>query len=385
VVRVRRGRGPVPGWGGPRPGVVILGPCRAAVSGVSTHVNVLLRSALAREFHLVHFQVGSEGRSESAARRAARLLASPFRLAWEIVCSRAAVVHINTSLDARAYWRDLAYVAVAKLCRARVVYQVHGGALPAQFFADRMRSSWLRATLAWPDVIVVLASVEAQAYRAFVPGQRVALVPNGIECDVFSACPNRSRAAAPLKLLYIGRLIATKGLFESLEAMAALRRLGVEAELVVAGEGPEEARLRSRAHELGIAERVRFVGPAFGERKLEFLRAAEVLLLPTYHPEGLPYALLEGMAAGLVPIVTRVGAIPDVALDGVHARFVPPRDARALADALRALASDRATLSRMSAASRQRVATAYSIEQVAAQFARLYSALCARRTAQAAF
>jgi glycosyltransferase involved in cell wall biosynthesis len=367
---------------GSRPVVVLLGPSREAVSGVSTHVNMLFRSALARQFRLVHFQVGSEGRAESLARRVARLVASPFCLAWKIVQSGAAIVHINTSLDTRAYWRDLAYVAVAKLCGARVVYQVHGGALPADFFAGRMLMAWLRTTLAWPDVVVVLAAIEAQAYRAFVPGQSVALVPNGIDCEALA--PPERASDAKLSLLYIGRLIATKGLFESFEALAALRTLGVETELVVAGEGPEEPRLRRRARELDLAERVRFVGPAFGERKAELLRAADILLLPTYHPEGLPYALLEGMAAGLVPIVTRVGAIPDVALEDVHARFVPPRDAPAIVDALRALAADRATLWRMSAACRQRIANAYSISRVAADFAALYGGLCATRTPSAA-
>jgi glycosyltransferase involved in cell wall biosynthesis len=367
-----------------RPVVILLGPSREAVSGVSTHLNLLLASGtLAAGFSLAHFQVGSEGRAESAGARWLRLAASPLQLAAEIVRREAAVVHVNTSLDPRAYWRDLAYVAVAKLCGARVVYQVHGGGAPADFFTSRVLKAWLRATLSWPDVVVVLASAGARAYRAFVPRQSVVLIPNGIDCDPWA---DRARAAraTTLSLLYIGRLIATKGLFESLEALAAARSLGVEAELVVAGEGPEEARLRSRVHELDLAERVRFAGAAFGERKAQLLAAADILLLPTYHAEGLPYALLEGMAAGLVPIVTRVGAIPDVAVEGVHARFVPPRDVAAIVHALRALAGDRAALARMSAACRSRVAAAYSIGRVAADFAALYAGLCATRTPKAA-
>ena len=206
-----------------RPVVILLGPSREAVSGVSTHLNLLLASAtLAGGFSLAHFQVGSEGRAEPSGARWLRLAASPLRLAAETLRRGAAVVHVNTSLDRRAYWRDLAYVAVAKLCGAHVVYQVHGGALPADFFASRVLTAWLRATLAWPDVVVVVASIEAQAYRAFVPRQSVALVPNGIDCDA-GADPERGRAAqaARLSLLYIGRLIGTKGLCESLEALAA--------------------------------------------------------------------------------------------------------------------------------------------------------------------
>ena len=62
-----------------QPVLLLLGPHRAAVSGVSTHINLLMDSGLAEDFDLVHFQVGSEGREEGAAGRFLRLLVSPFR------------------------------------------------------------------------------------------------------------------------------------------------------------------------------------------------------------------------------------------------------------------------------------------------------------------
>jgi glycosyltransferase involved in cell wall biosynthesis len=374
----------MPGIPETRPVVILLGPSREAVSGVSTHLNLLFGSALARQFDLVHFQVGSQGRVESRVRRAARLLASPFLLAAAIVRRNAAIVHVNTSLDRRAYWRDLAYVAVSKLCGARVVYQVHGGALPAEFFAgSRLLTAWLRTTLGWPDALVVLASLLAEAYRALVPGQSVALIPNGIDSQaLLNHRPRYARQDRPLGLLYIGRLVATKGLFESFQALAAGRRLGVQARLVVAGDGPEEARMRARVHELGLDEVVSFAGPVFGDRKARLLDEADVLLLPTYHAEGLPYALLEGMAAGLVPIVTRVGAIPDVVRQDLHAQFVAPRDPAAITQAIAVLHRDRARLARMSAACRSRVAAAYTVERVAAGFAALYAGLRGARAPQ---
>jgi glycosyltransferase involved in cell wall biosynthesis len=105
-------------------------------------------------------------------------------------------------------------------------------------------------------------------------------------------------------------------------------------------------------------------------------------LLPTYHAEGLPYALLEGMAAGLVPIVTRVGAIPDVVRQDLHAQFVAPRDPAAITQAIAVLHRDRARLARMSAACRSRVAAAYTVERVAAGFAALYAGLRGARAPQ---
>jgi len=99
-----------------RPVALALGPHRGAPSGVSAHVNNLLSSSLSREFTLQHFQVGTEGRNEGAFARWRRIVASPFALAHEIIASGATIVHINTSLNRRAFWRDLMYVVVAKLC-----------------------------------------------------------------------------------------------------------------------------------------------------------------------------------------------------------------------------------------------------------------------------
>jgi glycosyltransferase involved in cell wall biosynthesis len=81
------------------------------------------------------------------------------------------------------------------------------------------------------------------------------------------------------------------------------------------------------------------------------------------------------MAAGLVPIVTQVGAIPDVVQQDVHGLFVPPRDPQAIAAALEVLAGDRAAFERMSTASRERVFTYYSVERVAGDFTALYRKL----------
>ena len=118
-----------------------------------------------------------------------------------------------------------------------------------------------------------------------------------------------------------------------------------------------------------------FAGAIFGEAKLRLLAQADVLMLPSYHLEGLPYALLEGMAAGLVPIVTRVGAIPDVVTPGLHGLFVPPRDPQAVAAALETLHADRAALGRMGAAARERVKSHYSVDRVAGDFTVLYRVL----------
>ena len=367
-----------------RPGALLLGPHRAAVSGVSTHLNLLFASRLASEFSLAHFQVGSEGRNERPAAFAWRMLVSPVLLAATILVRRVAIVHINTALNARAYWRDLAYLIVAKICGARVLWQVHGGSLPQEFFGRvRVLDGFLRATLRLPDALIVLARVELEAYREFVPGQQVLLLPNGIDCAPYAALAREwPDPAAPLRLVYIGRLARGKGLYEALRGLALARTRGARARLVVAGSGPEESRLRRFVDHLGLAGEVSFAGPVFGDRKARLLGGADAMLFAS-HSEGLPYALLESMAAGVPAIATRVGAIPDVVVDGVHGLLISPRDAEAVALAICRLAADRELPARMGTACRRRIASGYSIDRVAEQFRRLYSESCSTKRVKA--
>lgn len=359
-----------------RAAILLCGPARAALSGVSTHVNLLMGSRLAEDFDVVFFQVGSEGRRENAFTRWARLAFSPLALIWAITWRQVAIVHLNTSLNLRAYWRDVAYLLVAKLLGMRVVYQVHGGELPEEFFAESpARTAFLRWTLGLPDLVLVLASAELAAYRAFVPHQEVVALPNGVDCAPYARVPTvRSRRNQPLNLVYVGRLAREKGLYEALQGVRIAQHLGVDARIVLAGEGAEAAGLREHAESLGLGSSARFVGPVFGEDKVRTLAGADVAILPSWS-EGLPYALLEAMAAGIPVLATPVGAIPDVMTDGLHGLLVPRRDAAAIGTAIAKLAFDRERLAWMSRACRKRVLAAYSIERLAAELAIHYHAL----------
>jgi glycosyltransferase involved in cell wall biosynthesis len=356
--------------------VLLLGPSRSAVSGVSTHLNQLFGSPLSKRFQLTQFQVGSEGRAESRIRTLLRLAGSPFAFAFCLIRLRPRIVHINTSLEPKGYWRDLVYLLVAKALRRRVIYQVHGGALPADFFAGRhLQSALLRQVLSWPDRVVLLALSEMRAYAAFAPHARLVHIANAIASDEADLRIERYSAGRPLRVVYAGRLVANKGVFDTLEAVRILRTRDVPVELKIAGTGPATAELARRIRSAGLEDRVRLLGGVFGQAKQQFWHEGDVFAFPTYHHEGLPYALLEAMAAGAVPVVAAAGAIPDVMHPHVHGLLVPPRSPQALADALQTLDADRALLHRMAVAGRARIEEHYSISRLARDFEALYTEL----------
>lgn len=358
------------------PRVLLLGPARTAVSGVATHLNQLFESTLSRDFQLTQFQVGSEGRREGRVGVLARIITSPFAFAACLLRSRPHIVHINTSFEPKGYWRDIVYLAVAKTLRRKVVYQVHGGALPGELFGgNRVLTALLRVVLSWPDAIVLLAQSEMAAYHAFAPNARLVRIANAVPlCDA-DVSPARYLRNRPLEIVYLGRLAANKGIFESIEAVRILRSRGIDTRLTLAGSGAASSAVRQALDAAELNDRVSVIAPVFGAAKQRLWQQADAFTFPTYHREGLPYALLEAMAGGAVPVASPAGAIPDVMQHEVHGLFVPARDSQALADALQRLARDRTLLHRLALAARARIAQQYSVARLADEFAALYATL----------
>ncbi|MCC6751033.1 MAG: glycosyltransferase family 4 protein [Deltaproteobacteria bacterium] len=149
--------------------------------------------------------------------------------------------------------------------------------------------------------------------------------------------------------LFVGRLVPVKGARVLLEACAELPELT----LLVVGEGPERLALGRQAEALG--GRVRLVGEKVGPEKELYVRAADLLVVPSLIlPDGrtdaAPVVLLEGMAAGLPVLATRVGGAAELVRHGENGWLVRPGEPRALAEALRLLLTDQALRRRLAAA-----------------------------------
>ena len=146
---------------------------------------------------------------------------------------------------------------------------------------------------------------------------------------------------------------------------------GRSVSLLLLGEGPEEAALRSIAGPgVTFTGRVEDIAP--------YLKAADLFVLPSA-TEGLSNALLEALAAGLAVVATDVGGARDVVEDTVGGRLVPPNDAEALAEALAALLEGTALRAAYGRAGRERVVDEYSLVSVADRLAALYRQLAAHQ------
>jgi D-inositol-3-phosphate glycosyltransferase len=229
------------------------------------------------------------------------------------------------------------------------------------------------------DVVVATCSDEVTELRRLgVPESGVRVVPCGVDVEHFTPGPATPGPAAPgpagprrlpYRLLSVGRLVPRKGIATVVEALPALPG----AELVVAGgpaagqvDGePEVRRLRALAGELGVADRLRFLGSVPHDEMPALIRDADVVVAtPWYEPFGI--VPLEAAACGRPLVGSAVGGLLDSVADGETGLLVPPRDPAALAAALADLLGDPERRRRFGATARRRAEERYSWATVAA-------------------
>lgn len=201
---------------------------------------------------------------------------------------------------------------------------------------------------------------------------RVRIVPFGIRSEAFETADARTvreiRARyGPRIVLGVGRLVYYKGFDYLVRAMT-----GVDARLVILGEGPLRGGLERLAAELGIGERVAFPGQV--PDLAPWYHAADVFALPAVaRSEAFGLVQLEAMAAGTPVVNTRLDSgVPFVSRDGESGLTVPPADADALAAALNRLLADPELRSRLGGAARRRVRREFSLERMAADTLAVY-------------
>lgn len=204
-----------------------------------------------------------------------------------------------------------------------------------------------------------------------LPGEKISVVPVGVNKDVFSIKRNASDGKT-INLLFVGRLVKEKGLDVLLNALNEVTA-NKDAYITVVGDGPLKKQYTELADSLGVSDRVSFRGFLTREGILSCLAEADVLVVPSLI-ENFPRITLEGMGAGIPVVASAVGGIPEQITDGVDGVLVPPGDRRELADAILKLSSEPEKMEKMGVAGREK-AREFSIEKKITCFENLYESL----------
>ncbi|MGP8260220.1 MAG: glycosyltransferase family 4 protein [Acidobacteriaceae bacterium] len=236
-------------------------------------------------------------------------------------------------------------------------------------------------------VVAVSDEVRQRLSKAGVRKENIRLVRNGIDLRPFDGAVASRRAGARAKselmVGLVGRLAWEKGVDLFLEAAAEVLVEMPETRFKVVGEGPDREKLERLLDTLNIRESVTLLGR---REDMPSVYASLDVMVSSSRQEGLPMAILEGMASGLALVATAVGEVPTVVVDGRTGMLVPAGDAGLLAAEILELLRDPGKRIRLGEAARQLIEEDYSAERMSADYLRVYEeAIAAMRYSRGRF
>jgi glycosyltransferase involved in cell wall biosynthesis len=379
---------------------------RLNVGGPALHVSYLTRGLAERGYDttLVTGHVGpTEGSMEYVAEEAELHplylgslqrnlspladLSALFRLVGLLRRVRPQVLHTHTA-KAGAVGRIAAVLALD--ARPPVVVHTYHGHVLTGYFSKRLSRVFLEVERRLARVTDVLVAVSPEVRDDLVrlgvaPESKFTVIRLGLDLEQRTAAPPdaRERVRAELGIgidsfvvAWLGRMTEIKRVEDLLHVFADLRGRGVDAVLLLVGDGPDRAALERLAGELGVAEAVRFTG--FRADVGSVYRASDVVALSSAN-EGTPVSLIEALAAGCAVVTTDVGGASDVVDEGRAGVLVPFGDRRAFADALEELAGSPERRRELGEAGQRHVLARYSVERLLDDVDALYRSLLTKR------
>jgi glycosyltransferase involved in cell wall biosynthesis len=353
----------------------ILG--NAIVGGMESYVLSLVRRLPAEDFRILCLCPFESRLTDDLRKAGAEIYIAPIRedLQWETLQLALTLVRIHGVQLLHAHLPNAHLLAslLSSITGVPAVATIHGRSVP-------MRDLEI-GQLGFTHLTVVCQNAYMHAIGIGLPVNRVHLIHNGVDCDYFSCVRTRHHLhdilgiskAHPL-VGFVGRLSPEKAPDVFVRMADLLRPAFPDAHFVIVGEGPLLGELRMLVNDLHLGGRVHFAGVQCDMRAV--YHSLE-LLVSTSTTEGMPFALMEAMAAGLATVATQVGGVPEIVEVGTTGLLAAPGEPHRLAQAVAELLGDPARRTTMGTAAQQRVQGRFSlrdsVQEMESLFRRLHS------------
>lgn len=314
------------------------------ISGISIITEFIIRNNT--EYEYLHFHSGKKDFERRNILWFLRILKAYFRWSFLMMHSKDSLIHFNLALSTLSIIRDFPLIIISRLFRKRMVIHLHGGELlthPKIPLAIRLI---LKYVILNRNPKIVLSPLEKEILQQRFNCKKIFVLPNCI--DLLEA--KKFKRAFPERgipvILFLGRISLEKGIEYIYDALRILKSKGEQFRFVMAGKGPDEIQYVKKFRQL-LGDDFEYKGVIFGENKIELLKSCNIFLLPSFF-EGLPIALLETMAFGLVPITTDVGSIRYVVDNGINGIIVKKKSSEGIVQAIEKLSFDKEYMEELS-------------------------------------
>lgn len=361
--------------------VMMVGPGRNGPPGGIRSLVELLVPALKRYLDVLYFPQVQRPRTRNetgvlSCRNLASAITQHARFIVRLCCFRPQIVHVHTS-QGLSWLKDTLYIIVSKMCRCRVVLHVHAADFSELYTGHgHFWRRYTRCTMNLADEVIAVSDEWKQLLRQVVPNQKISTFRNCVDAGAFPSWESRPAPRRPVAV-FLGMVGDRKGVFDLVDAMGHVKAQRCPLELRIAGDEARRGdldRVRTRIADLGLEHHCRLLGVVSGRRKTRLLREATLLVLPSYQ-EGLPLAVIEGMASALPILSTAVGGIPEVVKEGWNGFLVSPGDVEALSRNLRRLAKNPALCKALGRRGRKLVKEELDVKRYVQRLTNLYESL----------
>lgn len=216
-------------------------------------------------------------------------------------------------------------------------------------------------------VTVVSDFLRHETEEVFGIKRDIELIHNFVNCDLYKPTENRRPNPRP-RLLHISNFRPVKRVQDCIRILALVRQ-EIDAELWMAGDGPERSPAERLARDLGVESAVRFLGKQDHIERL--LPQADILLMPSER-EAFGLAALEAMACGVPPVAARSGGVTELITDGVDGFLAPVADINALAGCVLRILRDPNLASQLSVAARHTAENRFATSAIIPQYEEFY-------------
>lgn len=287
------------------------------------------------------------------------------------------LIHINTSFETKAILRDAFSLFWLKNSGAKIFLKFHGSDVELLETANFALRFLIRSLIKNADGIGLLSSEEKRGFvgsgfaeeKFFVVKNALTIFPQKSfpQVENFSAEKN-------FRLLFVSRLIPTKGLLETIRAVLILREKGLAVVLEVLGDGETRLPAEDLAKTLKVSEFVNFHGHIAEETVQEFYRKSNLLVFPTFHIEGFPMVIFNALQFGLPIVTTKIRAAADYLKDGENCLFCEAKNAQSVAEKIAEILQNKDLRERMSENNRA-LAREFTAEKIAPEYTEIYRKL----------
>ena len=276
------------------------------------------------------------------------------------------IYHIHTASYGSTFRKGW-YVHAAKKWRKKVILHIHGAEYMI-FYERSNKKEKIRSILNAADKVIALSDEWKRKFDKTFGLTNCIVLENGIDMERLRPAIT-SYQEHPHTFVSLGRLGERKGTYDLITAIEQSKTEVPDIKCYLAGDGEIE-KCKELCKQKKLENNIVIVGWADFDKKLELLKKSSVLVLPSYN-EGLPMAILEGMACGKAIISTTVGAIPEVVKVG-NGILVQPGDIAALAKALREYCIDEKRVEMTGRANIDLINRNYSVDVMHNMLAQIY-------------